>query len=115
MSAVLLQSPVSCPPGRWRWHLGLGVGRARTVKAACHGEEKAASSRLRCAMDAPSFLHLALLLRALDGPSARRPTKDMRSRMLQKFFQDHVPTGADPSTSLDDAMRTDIGRRIDLR
>ena len=50
-------------------------------------------------MDAsPSFSELALLLCALDGPSERRPTKERRSKMLQQFFQRHLPTGADTST-----------------
>ena len=50
-------------------------------------------------MDAsPSFSELARLLCALDGPRERRPTKERRSKMLQQFFQRHLPTGADTST-----------------
>ena len=45
-------------------------------------------------MDAPSFSHLARLLSNLERPT----TKDARSRMLQGFFQRHLPTGADTST-----------------
>ena len=45
----------------------------------------------------PSFSHLARLLSNLEGQSERRPTKDTRSRMLQKFFE-YLPTWTDTGT-----------------